>query len=247
MKVPLDELLETGRCIRDERYPDATMVFLAGSFVRGEETAHSDLDLVVIYPNIPCAYRESFRFQRYPVEAFIHDPETLNYFFLEVDRPLGVPALPQMVVEGLEIPGSTEASRALKELAASVIAMGPPSLSQQDRDRLRYGISDLVDDLRDPRSREELIGTGSQLFEALADYHLRTHGCWSAKGKSIPRALKRTDADLCVRYGRSFEDLFSRGDARQVIALAEELLGPHGGLLFDGYKSDAPREWRKGG
>ena len=38
MKMPLDELVETGRCVRDERYLDATMVFLAGSFVRGEGT-----------------------------------------------------------------------------------------------------------------------------------------------------------------------------------------------------------------
>jgi hypothetical protein len=28
----------------------------------------------------------------YPIEAFIHDPATLEYFFLEVDRPSGVPA-----------------------------------------------------------------------------------------------------------------------------------------------------------
>jgi hypothetical protein len=48
------------------------------------------------------------------VEAFVHDPATLKYFFFEVDRASGVPSLPQMVVEGVEIPAPTEMSRALK-------------------------------------------------------------------------------------------------------------------------------------
>lgn len=245
MSALISGVVGAARLIRDQRYAEASAVFAAGSLVRGDGTAYSDLDLVVVYPKISCAYRESFRFQTYPVEAFVHDPETLNYFFLEVDRPSGVPALPQMVVEGVEIPEPTEVSRSLKELAASVLALGPPSLSQQDLERLRYGITDLVDDIRDPRSREELVGTGAQLFEALANYHLRARGFWSAKGKSIPRALRRADAALCVRYCRSFADLFTNGDARAVIDLAEELLGPGGGLLFEGYRLDAPAEWRK--
>jgi predicted nucleotidyltransferase len=243
--MKLDGIVGAARLIRDQRYAGATAVFAAGSLVRGEGTAYSDLDLVVVYPNVACAYRESFRFQGYPVEAFVHDPETLNYFFLEVDRPSGVPSLPQMVAEGVEIPEPTETSRSLKALAASVLALGPPPLSEQDLKGLRYGITDLLDDIRDPRSNEELAGTGSQLFEGLANYYLRTHGLWSAKGKSIPRALQRADAALSVRYFRSFDDLFARGDARSVIALAEELLAADGGLLFEGYRRDAPAAWRK--
>jgi hypothetical protein len=118
-------------------------------------------------------------------------------------------------------------------------------LSPQEVERLRYSITDLVDDLRAPRSRDELVGTGSQLFETLANYCLRTRGLWSGKGKSIPRALMRADAPLCERYCRSFEDLFTKGDPRAVIALAEELLGPDGGFLFDGYRLDAPAAWRR--
>ena len=64
-----------------EKYPEARVVFLAGSVVRGEDTETSDLDLVVIFDRLPQAYRESFIFGGWPVEAFIHDPETLRYFF----------------------------------------------------------------------------------------------------------------------------------------------------------------------
>jgi len=87
--------------IFERKYPDASVIFLAGSIVRGESTPFSDLDLVVIFDKLPAAYRESFNFQGFPIEAFVHDPETLNYFLHDVDRPSGIPALAQMILEGI--------------------------------------------------------------------------------------------------------------------------------------------------
>jgi hypothetical protein len=118
------------------------------------------------------------------VEAFVHDPETLEYFFLEVDRVSGVPALPQMVVEGLEIPAPNGVSLALKQRAAALIAAGPPALDTDTERRWRYAVTDLLDNLRDARSHDERIGTAGRLYEQLADYHLRDQGLWSAKGKA---------------------------------------------------------------
>ena len=231
--------------IRSERYSEAIACFAAGSILRGERTAYSDIDLVVVFTSLPRAYRESFRYGGYPVEAFVHDPETLEYFFLEIDGPSGVPALAHMVVEGVEIPGSNEVSRALKERAASIIAAGPPPLDTDSDQRRRYAITDLLDDLRDPRSTEELIATGARLFQELADYYLRRQGLWSATGKAIPRVLRQTDVALSARYSHSFDRLFTRGEAQDVIELAEELLAPRGGLLFEGYRADAPASWRR--
>ncbi len=191
------------------------------------------------------ARTESFRFDGYPVEAFVHDRETLEYFFLEVDRPSGVPALPQMVVEGVEIPAASEVSRDLRQLAASVIAAGPPALDAQTEQRMRYFVSDLIDDLRAPRSKDELVGAGARLYEQLADYHLRRQGLWSAKGKAIPRVLQGVDPELSAKYSQSFSALFALGDATEVVRLAEELLRATGGPLFDGYRAEAPATWRK--
>jgi hypothetical protein len=89
--------------IAKQRYGTAKVTFLAGSFVRGEATSTSDLDLVVVYEQVPQAYRESFMHGDWPVEAFVHDPETLRHFFLEVDRPSGIPSLPTMVMEGVPL------------------------------------------------------------------------------------------------------------------------------------------------
>ena len=242
-----DRIIGIANAIRSDRYPDAIAAFAAGSIVRGEGTASSDLDLVVLFANLACAYRESFRFDGYPVEAYVHDRETLEYFFFDVDRPSGVPALPQMVLEGVEIPVANEVSRALKQLAASVIAAGPPELDVQTEQRMRYIVSDLIDDLRAPKSKDELVGTGARLYEHLADYHLRRQGLWSAKGKAIPRVLQRVDPELCRKYAQSFNTLFTLGDVTAVVHLAEELLRAAGGPLFDGYRADAPSAWRRPG
>jgi hypothetical protein len=240
-----EHIIDLAISIHADRYKDAVAIFAAGSIVRGEGTPFSDLDLVVVYTQVPCAYRESFKCGGYPVEAFIHDPATLEYFFLEVDRPSGVPVLPQMVVEGIEIPGPSEMSRDLKRRAAALIEAGPPALDSASERRMRYFVSDLLDDLRAPRSQEEVIGAGARLYEQLADYHLRRRGLWSAKGKAIPRVLRQTDPALCAVYCDAFGELFGRGDPQAVIRLAEDLLRDSGGPLFDGFRADAPPSWRR--
>ena len=66
------------------------------------------------------------------------DPDTLEYFFVEMDRVSGIPALPQMVVEGRELPDSTDLSRMLKARAAAPINAGPPPLDSESERRRRY-------------------------------------------------------------------------------------------------------------
>ena len=49
------ELIAAAEEIRAAKYAEAEIVFLAGSLVRGEGTATSDLDLVVMYRSLPQA------------------------------------------------------------------------------------------------------------------------------------------------------------------------------------------------
>ena len=240
----MDRIVATARDILAARYAGASVAFAAGSIVRGEGTRYSDLDLVVVFPALKNAYRESFTVGGLPVEAFVHDPETLEHF-LEVDRASGIPALAQMVMEGIEVPEPNELSNVLKDRAACFIEAGPPVLDDEAEQRMRYAVTDLLDDLREPRSRDELVGAASRLFETLSDYYLRSHGLWSARGKAISRALQRANPETAARYSRSFDGLFTHGEVVPVIELAEHLLGPRGGPLFDGYRADAAPDWRK--
>jgi predicted nucleotidyltransferase len=62
-----ERIIDVANAIRAERYEDAAAVFAAGSIVRGHGTPFSDLDLVVVYAQLPCAYRESFRSGGYTI------------------------------------------------------------------------------------------------------------------------------------------------------------------------------------
>jgi hypothetical protein len=188
--------------------------------------------------------RESFHFDGWPVEAFVHDPETLDYFFQHVDARSGVPSLATMVAEGTEIPSPSAFSDGLKKIADSVLAKGPPAWSKADIDRSRYMISTTIDDLKEPRSRAEQMASAAALYGALANHYFRRQGLWSAKEKAIPRRLCEVDAPLAVRFTEAFDTLFRTADSTKVAALTEELLSPDGGLLFAGYTAPAPAEWR---
>jgi hypothetical protein len=232
------EPAEAARKIWGERYAGAPLIFLAGSVVRGEGTASSDLDLVVVYESMPNAYREAFVHDGWPVEAFVHDPDTLRDFFHSDSRE-GIPSILFMVLEGVEIPAPSDLSAKLKEEAAEIVKAGPPVWDEEEVGNVRYWLTDCVDDLRHPRSDEELVATGARMYELAADFFLRSRGLWSARGKMIPRRLRQTDADFASRFSRAFDALFIEKRQDEVIALVGEMLAPHGGFLFEGYRRDA--------
>lgn len=241
----LNDIITITNEIRAEKYREAKVIFLAGSIVRGEGTPSSDLDLVVVFDHLPNAYRESFFFGGYPVEAFVHDPETINYFVTEREFKSGECVMAQMISEGIEVPEPSEFSQRLKQFAASVINSRPPKLSEEDLRQMRYDITNLIDDLRHPRSKIEAVATGTDLYVVLANCYLRTNDLWTANDKSIPRKLKLANPEFCSRFCAGFDDLFASGQTERVISLAEDVLKPIGGFLFEGYKLDAPPNNRK--
>lgn len=243
MKISINKLVEITNQILQEKYSGAEFAFLAGSFIRDEATRFSDLDIVVIFRDLPNAFRESFYFQNFPIETFVHDAETLNYFF-EEDAKSGIPSLPQMVSEGIVVPKKTDLSEELKKLAEEIL-QNPLKFSAEKLNQLRYQITGLIDDLREPRSKEELIGTATELYNVLADFYFRANGFWSAQNKSVPRVLQKTNPELKNEFCKSFEELFATEKTEKVIKLTEKILEPHGGFLFDGLKLDAPKDWRK--
>jgi len=244
MNAMLKDLIRVTTEIYSRRYSQAKAIFLAGSIVRGEGTSTSDLDLVVLFDHLPCAYRDSFFYEGWPIEAFVHGPQTLEYFFREVDRPSGFPALPAMVAEGIEVPTANEFTDSLKQLANSILNEGPPKWSEKDLDSSRYEITDLVNDLRDPRSTQEMHATAMLLYPALANHYFRSRNMWSAEGKAIPRRLHAVNSSFAKRFLDSFESIFSNNCTENAIAIAAEVLETDGGFLFEGHRREAPKSWR---
>ncbi len=228
----------------ESRYQGADAVLVAGSVVRGEASTYSDLDLVVIFPRVRAAYRESFTHMGWPVEAFIHDLETLRYFIYRIDQPQGSSTLCEMVKEGMEVPGPCTATAEAKVLALDVLKQGPPVLTQEDIDDRRYNISELVDDLRDPRSRHELNAAAARVYHELADFYCRSRGGWTSAGKGLLKRMKTQDPVMARRFSEAFDQLFQFALPAPVISLAEEMLAPYGGFLFDAYRREVSPNWR---
>ena len=220
------------------RYPDADAVLLTGSTVRGEATPGSDLDLIVIYPKLPRARRESFLFEAMPVEVFVHDPETLAWS-LKADVDAGKPGMHSMVADGRVLGPRPAGAEQLVARARAGLAAGPPPFKPEEVELYRYHISGHLDDLRDQRDPAEVVSIGAWLYLSLADFILRTRGRWAGTAKWIPRYLRALDPALERRFTAAFEALFAGRDPTPVIALAEAELAPHGGPLFDGYASQA--------
>jgi hypothetical protein len=221
-----------------ERYAEARVVFLGGSVMRGEATPSSDLDIVVVYERLPNAYREAFVYGGWPVEAFVYDVGTLGEFF-ESDRRRGVPALLSMVWEGVEVPGASEFSGGWKRRALELLEAGPPPWDEEELTLRRYRLTDWVDDMKFPRSPEELVATGAWLYQDAAEFYFRTRGLWSAHSKTIPRRLREADAGFAERFLCAFDALFAEKRPGPAVELVAELLEPFGGLLFEGFRREA--------
>ena len=232
--------VEAASEIFSARYAGARVLFLAGSVMRGEATPASDLDIVVVYERLPGAYREAFTHAGWPVEAFVHDEESIRHFF-ERDRLRGLPALMRMVMEGTEVPGASDFSAGLKRLAEEIHEAGPARFGDDEMLLRRYRLTDWADDMRFPRSDEELLATGAALYQDAADFYFRARGLWSSHSKTIPRRLCETDADFAARFIAAFDALFTEKRPEPAISLVEELLEPFGGLLFDGFRKEALR------
>ena len=219
------------------RYPDADAALLTGSLVRGQATAGSDLDLIVLYAQLPRARRESFMFEDMPVEVFLHDPETLGWW-LKADVDAGKPGMHSMVADGRILGPRPDPARRLQARARAGLAAGPPPLKPEEIELYRYHITGHLDDLRDERDPAEVVSIGAWLYLSLADLTLRGRGRWAGTAKWIPRYLKALDPALERQFTAAFEALFA-GDPAPAIALAEAELAAHGGLLFDGYLHEA--------
>jgi len=211
--------------------------------MRGEGTVMSDIDLVVVYGRLDHARRESFFERDFPVEVFVHDLETLEWFMRD-DIRRGRPTILNIIAEGWIVGRDDADARMLQRDTQARVGAGPALLNPEELAALRYLITDAIDDLRGVRSIHEIRAIGTVLYPHLAELCLRGRGHWNGSGKWIPRLLCNLDAALAETLFEAFEALLTTGASNLVIALAESELARHGGRLFEGDKRAAPSSAR---
>jgi hypothetical protein len=244
VKENFPEIVKRSQRLIKEKYDDAVAAFLCGSIIRGTHNEDSDYDMVIIYPQLKNAYRESYMFESRKIEAFVHDPETLTWFFEKNDAITGVPSLPTMVDQGLIVKNKNGLADKIKTQAHQLLLLGPEPLSFEQIEDYRYQITDLCDDLRTSPDISCCLSAGGVLYKVLADFYLRVNDSWSASGKMLPVVLKEHDPQFAYRFSEAFLLLFNSQLSYSVITLAEEVLEPYGGFLFDGYMREAKPKMR---
>lgn len=216
-----------------EKFPDCQAALLAGSVVRGEETATSDLDIVVFDQKIETAYRESFIEYGWPIEVFVHNFMSYKMFFKE-DCESARPSLPRMVSEGIVII-DLGIVITIKEEANELLKKGPKVWSIKTIEMKRYMITDALDDLIGSTNREEELFIANTLADAIHEFVLRTNVQWIGASKWIVRALNQFDENFARKFVQAFNAFYKTGNKAAIIDLADEVLKPYGGRLFEGY------------
>jgi hypothetical protein len=75
-------------------------------------------------------------------------------------------------------------------------------------------------------------------------FYFRAQKKWAASGKSLMRLLKAENPRLAKEWTTAFKSLVKTGDASGIESVVTKILKPHGGYLWDGFRSDAPAEWK---
>ncbi|MDI3296918.1 nucleotidyltransferase domain-containing protein [Janthinobacterium tructae] len=229
-----------------EHYPAAVAAIIGGSFATGRQTPSSDIDLLLLFEHVDCAWRDTLVAEGRTVELFAHDLATFTYFCKEIDAPDGRVPLAMMVLEGENIAAPGPQHAQLLVLAQAFTAAGPPVLDAENLQRRRYAITTALEDLVDSTHPGEALAVACQLYEALADLHLRAAGQWSGGGKHLFRCLQAFDAAIAGQLDGALRLVASDLPAgqRAFEHVTAAVLAPVGGPLLQGFSLPAPAHWR---
>lgn len=227
--------LETIKKLIKERYSEAQVVFWAGSIAKGEITKNSDLDLVIIYEKLPNAYREAFIYESWLIDAFINDIDSINYFFNQVDKTSLILGLPAMVAEGVEVTEKSLLGSQLRKQAIDLLN-STPNISDDQLKLRRFKITDLLDDLKEPKNKHEQLAIIFETYKQLAEFYLLANKKWLGSGKQLPRLLKKFNPEIAEEFSVVFGDI---NDIDNIIKFSYKILVPYGGLIWDGFRLDS--------
>lgn len=229
-------------------YPHAAAAIIGGSIARGEGTATSDIDLLLLFDNVPHAWRETLKLGRQTVELYGHDLRSFDYFCRKVDRPGGRIPMAMMVIEGRNLLPRTSAAADLYQLAQAIHDEGPPALTHDALASRRYEITTLLEDLADSTVAEETLAVATKLYDVLANFVLRAGGAWSGVGKHLARRLRAYSPAIADElYAAMRLVLLDPAAGKQAFGgLVARVLQPYGGPLLEGYALHAPAEWKSG-
>ena len=223
-----------------QRYPGHGFVFFHGSQMQGSATASSDVDIVVAFTESTPPFREIFCHAGHTFDAWIYDVETLNYILQSSMRRANF-VTAAMLQGSVVLPAPTSVSTYLITRAKEV--MDEPVVLP-GLDAIRVFATNMLDDLQGAFLQDEQCFLAVSLYQILTELVLLQNGHAGHKRKHGARALQRIDPDFLSELNVCFKDVVVSGNARPLIAYAEQVLHSIGGRLKAGYRQrlqDGPR------
>ncbi len=190
----------------------------------------------------PAPYRESLRYQGWPVELFVHTEEAMQHF-LAKDRKARRPATLRLIGSSLVLLDIDGSGEYLQEECAAQLAAGPDPMTADELRSARYGITDRLDDLMGCADDDERLLIATDLWRATADLLLTGHGHWTGTGKWLQRELAAFDRQAGTEYAKVLAQgvrSVVRGDMEPIAETVTQVLNIFGGRLFDGFTAQGP-------
>jgi predicted nucleotidyltransferase len=234
MRPPAEE---AARGLVAERYPDAVQAWLAGSTTTGRATETSDLDITVLLdPSSPDVevHRESLVHAGWPVELFVHTAASVD-FFVAKDLQRRHPTMARLVATGVPLLGDGGAD--VRARCAEVLERGPEPLAADELDLMRYGLTDLLDDLADVAPGAEASAVVVAVWRATAELALGSAGAWNGTGKWLVRELQALDERRGTRLTEALDLGLRRalaGERESLTTVADQVLAGGGGRRWAG-------------
>ncbi|MEJ7833156.1 MAG: nucleotidyltransferase domain-containing protein [Nocardioides sp.] len=191
----LPDPLDTARRLVTERFPDAKAAWLSGSVVSGRATSTSDLDVVVVTDEVE-VHRESVVYDGWPVELFVHTADSVRAFVTQ-DRLRRRPTMARLVADSVSLMGG--AGAAIDDLEAecrAAVAAGPEPLDEGQLEALRYGLTDLLDDLAGGGPPEEKAAVAVAVWQATVELRLVVGDRWGVPASGWFESWRSTTARL---------------------------------------------------
>jgi hypothetical protein len=138
------------------------------------------------------------------------------------------PTLARMIATGVQVAGQDNAAALIQDECRATLAGGPGPAPHDLLEDLRYGVTDLLDDLTHSRNRGEATTIGHVLQERLDQLALAVAGPWDGDGTWLYRELRAWDAEWATRW------VAATHDDTLLATIAEESLHVSGGPLFEG-------------
>jgi predicted nucleotidyltransferase len=227
--------LDAARSLVAERYPTAVQAWLAGSVSRGQGTATSDLDITVLMDELDDdveVHRETLDHAGWPVELFVHTPASIHHYVAK-DLSRRHPTMARLVANGVPLlPLRDNAGGAVRRHCEEVLERGPGPVAADDLELMRYGLTDLLDDLGDVGPGPEAAAVAVTVWRAAAELALASAAAWNGTGKWLVRELQKLDEREGTHLATALDTGLRRalaGERGSLVAVADGVLDRCGG------------------